>query len=117
MLQKGGKSLNAFERLNFDHVIRALSFGNPNEHAEILARFSEYQEHTRFDMVKDKSNSTWAKFNHEPEKAHYSWYDFAVLVPHVFIDKTGPTEQTYTSYSYSFTSNKKVVEPAYLLLV
>lgn len=45
----------------------------------------------------------------EPEKEHFSWFDFTVIVPHVFIDRTGDSEVKLNSYSYSFTQNKKVV--------
>lgn len=30
ILNKGGDSMRAFERLNFDHIIKALSFGDPD---------------------------------------------------------------------------------------
>jgi len=60
-------------------------------------------------MVADKANTTFSSFSFAPEKEHFSFYDFAVLVPHIFIDRTGKDELRIDSYGYSFTSNRKVI--------
>ena len=65
-------------------------------------------------MVKDQAAKAWNSFDQDGLK--YNNYKFAVVVPHVFVDnmKQGQ-ERDFTSYSYSFTQNKKKAVPEHLL--
>lgn len=68
-----------------------------------------------YDSVAELFEANKAKFSYEPETEHSNNYKFAVLVPHTFIDATGPTPKTMESYSYSFTQNRKKADPPYFL--
>lgn len=81
----------------------------------ILERFSEYSEHTKFDMVGQDFTINRRKFNYEPEAVHANNYKFAVIVPHTFIDSTEGNTKTFESFSYSFTQNSKQADPPYFM--
>ena len=42
-----------WSKFNFEHFFNELSFGDDEQRKEILKRFADYPEHTKFDMVKD----------------------------------------------------------------
>lgn len=69
----------------------------------ILEKFADYPEHTKFDLLSPDLEKNIKKFSYEPELVHYHNYKFAVLVPHLFVDKTEGETYAFESYSYSFT--------------
>jgi hypothetical protein len=97
------ETVDAYKMFNFDHYFRSLSFGDPSQRDLILTKFSDYPEHTRFDMVGAQFYDNQAKFSFDSEDVHFNNYKFAVLVPHTFIDSTEGVTKTYESFSYSFT--------------
>jgi hypothetical protein len=88
-----------------------------NARKEILRRFSDYPDHTHFDMVKGDADKNWNNFSFEPETLKNNNFKFAVLVPHTFVDNTEEVPRDFESYSYSFTQNKKEAQAGYMLQV
>lgn len=115
MIQKGGEAKEAYQKFNFDHYFRYLSFDEPQDYQKLAEKFKDNSEHLNFDMVENYFANNVVKFSFAPESDHHNNYKFAVLVPHTFIDKTGSTTETYETYSYSFTQNSKKADPPYFL--
>ena len=66
-------------------------------------------------MVKPDAIANQNKFSYDPEVDHNNNFKFAVIVPHTFIDSTSGEAKAYESFSYSFTQNKKIAQPSFLL--
>jgi len=91
-----------------NHFFREWTFGDEKTRERVTTRFADYPDHTKFDMVGNKHQTSLKESQQSGDGEFKSTYYFMKLVPHIFNDFEH--DEDFESYSYSLTSNRKVVD-------